>query len=70
MKRLLVSMYRSIVAARQRKADELVLEHLDARTLRDIGLDDSAHADRLRSRARRDALRWHAALSPNFGGFR
>lgn len=40
MKQRLLNVYRRLVAARQRRADALVLEHLDARALRDIGLEE------------------------------
>ena len=41
--------------ARQRRAREQVIEMLDERTLRDIGLE--AHANRARDRARLGAFR-------------
>jgi uncharacterized protein YjiS (DUF1127 family) len=52
-----------LVAARQRRATQRVLRHLDARTLKDIGLESYAAASR-----RQDALAWRAGLS--FGGLR
>ena len=69
MKQYLLDVYRSLIAARQRRADVLVLEYLDARALRDIGLEGGEQARLAQARARQDALAWRGVLSPGFGGF-
>jgi uncharacterized protein YjiS (DUF1127 family) len=61
MKNLLRKAWAAIVAAQQRRATQRVLRHLDARTLKDIGLESFAQR-------RHDPLAWRADLS--FGGMR
>jgi uncharacterized protein YjiS (DUF1127 family) len=62
MKDVLKRAWGAMVAAQQRRAMHQVLSHLDARTLKDIGLE--SHAGDLP----RDRLAWRADLS--FGGLR
>ncbi len=42
MKQLLVNAWNALLAARRRRATRDVLRHLDARTLKDIGLESYA----------------------------
>jgi len=70
MKQGFAELYRRYLVARQRRADALVLEYLDARTLKDIGLEGSPVARRASARQRRDALTWWAILNPSAGGLR
>jgi uncharacterized protein YjiS (DUF1127 family) len=62
MKDLIRKAWKAMAAAQQRRATQSVLRHLDARTLKDIGLE--AHAAEIR----RDTIAWRAELS--FGGLR
>jgi hypothetical protein len=70
MKRLFRKLLRACIASRQRKADALVLEHLDPRTLKDIGLEgwQSPSGRRVAGR-HQDALAWRAILGTGAGGF-
>ncbi len=61
MKDLLKKAWARVVAAQQRRATRHVLRHLDARTLKDIGLESYAAR-------RQDTLAWHPGLG--FGGLR
>jgi hypothetical protein len=74
MKNLLQRGWRSWIAARQRRADAIVLEHLDARMLKDIGFElwdktEDARHPVLQRRNARTWRAWRAALEP-LGGFK
>jgi uncharacterized protein YjiS (DUF1127 family) len=71
MKHLFRSLFQMYMADRQRKADALVLEHLDPRTLKDIGLESwqSPTGRRAVARQTQDALAWRAVLGARAGGF-
>ena len=58
----------AFMRARQARADQAVLEQLDARTLRDVGLEawNSVLAERLESHRQRHLLR---LASAHFGMF-
>jgi hypothetical protein len=59
-----------LMAAQERRAQARMMRHLDARMLKDIGLEpwNSELARRADVHARQDALAWRADLS--FGGLR
>ena len=61
MKKFLAGKWAAFVAAQQRRATQRMLRHLDARTLKDIGLESYG-------RDRHDPLAWRVDLS--FGGMR
>jgi hypothetical protein len=70
MKQLLKNAWAALVAAQERRARVQVLRQLDARTLKDIGLE-SRHPElfnRLQAMRRQDALAWRVELS--VGGLR
>jgi hypothetical protein len=71
MKRLFSRLLLAFIASRQRKAEALVLEHLDPRTLKDIGLEgwQSPSGRFLAGRRHQDALAWRAVLGTGAGGF-
>lgn len=71
MKRLFRRLLRAYIASRQRKAEALVLEHLDPRTLKDIGLEgwQSPSGRFVAGRRHQDALAWRAVLGTGAGGF-
>lgn len=60
----------ALVASRQRRAQARMMRHLDARTLKDIGLEpwNSDLARRADALQRQDALAWRTDLG--FGGLR
>ena len=62
MKDLFKKAWGAMVAAQQRRATRSVLRHLDARTLKDIGLESHVHEPR------QDPLAWRVGLG--FGGLR
>ncbi|HWA36615.1 MAG TPA: DUF1127 domain-containing protein [Burkholderiales bacterium] len=64
MKRVLKQIWAAIVAAQARRAQAQVLAHLDARTLKDIGLEswNPDLARRIDSMRRQDALVWRSDL--------
>lgn len=70
MKQLLKNAWAALAAAHDRRARAQMLAHLDARTLKDIGLDSSHPElfDRLQTMQRQDAVAWRVALS--IGGLR
>ena len=72
MKRLFRKVLRGFIASRQRKAEAQVLEYLDQRTLKDIGLEgwQSPAGRRVVARQTQDALAWRAVLNMSAGGFR
>ena len=51
MRTLFKTVIEAFAAARQKRARVRLLEHLDERTLRDIGLEHEANRARARSRA-------------------
>jgi hypothetical protein len=70
MKQLLKKAWQAMAAAQARRAQATVLAHLDARTLKDIGLEswNPDLAGRMRALQRQDMLVWRAELS--YGGLR
>jgi hypothetical protein len=62
------NLFAAFMRARQAQADRAVLEQLDARTLRDVGLEawNSVLAERLESHRQRQILRLATA---HFGRF-
>ncbi len=62
MKHLFRKAWDAMVAAQQRRATHRMLRHLDARTLKDIGLESYA------GERRQDPLAWRVELG--FGGLR
>jgi hypothetical protein len=69
MKQYLKKAWAAFKAAQEHRAQARMLRHLDAHTLKDIGLEpwsDLAH--RVETLRRQDSLAWRADLS--FGGLR
>ena len=58
MKKILTLVFESIAAARQKRVRDRLIQQLDERTLRDIGLEHEAN--RARDRTRRFAMRFGA----------
>jgi hypothetical protein len=70
MKKLWKQAWSAVMAAQQRRAQAHVLAHLDAHTLRDIGLEswNPELAQRVERMRRQDTLVWRAGLG--FGALR
>jgi uncharacterized protein YjiS (DUF1127 family) len=71
MKQLFSRLVKHIIASREKRAEALVLEHLDLRTLKDIGMDGwrSPAGRHAAARQTQDALAWRAVLTPSTRGF-
>lgn len=71
MKQFFQRLLQEYLTSRQRQANALVLEHLDPRTLKDIGMEGWQNPAGRQAAARQtqDALAWRAVLTPSAGGF-